>query len=126
MEDIKNREDIARLVVAFYEEVRNNEEIGPFFNRVITDWEEHYRQLTDFWESNLFHRGTYKGNPAMAHSGMDKASGHTVEMKHFGTWMRLWITTIDEKFSGELAERAKNNARKMSTYLFLAIYRGRS
>ncbi|MGS2739478.1 group III truncated hemoglobin [Sinomicrobium sp. M5D2P17] len=125
MKDIQNRKDISNLVSSFYKEVRENEEIGPFFNRVITDWEEHMEKLTDFWESNLFHKAVYKGNPRIAHIHMDTATDHTLEIKHFGEWMRLWIETIDGMFQGELAERAKNNARKMSTHLYLGIYMNR-
>ena len=44
---------------------------------------------------------------------------------HFGIWLNLWFQTIDELFEGEMAQRLKNNARKMSTHLFLRIYQGR-
>ncbi|UGU14655.1 group III truncated hemoglobin [Sinomicrobium kalidii] len=125
MRDIQNREDIFKLVSSFYKEVRQHREIGPFFNETITDWDGHLEKLTDFWESNLFHRGKYKGNPREAHIGVDKKFDHTVDIKHFGEWLTLWFTTIDGLFAGELAERAKNNARKMSTHLFMEIYKHR-
>ncbi|MBC9796135.1 group III truncated hemoglobin [Sinomicrobium weinanense] len=125
MRDIKNREDVFTLVSSFYEAVRKHKEIGPFFNETISDWDEHLEKLTDFWESNLFHRAKYKGNPRDAHIGVDQKSGHAVDIKHFGEWLRLWFTTIDRLFTGELAERAKNNARKMSTHLYLEIYKHR-
>ncbi|WP_461533695.1 group III truncated hemoglobin [Sinomicrobium sp.] len=126
MEDIKNREDVALLVRTFYGQVRENEEIGPFFNKMITDWEEHFEKLTDFWESNLFFKGLYRGNPRIAHAKVDAAFGHSVENRHFGVWLNIWFSTIDSLFAGELAERAKNNARKMSTHLFMSIYRDRT
>ncbi len=63
MNDLKNREDVYMLVSSFYEKVRKNEEIGHFFEDTITNWEEHLNKLTDFWESNLFFKAKYKGNP---------------------------------------------------------------
>ena len=125
-EDLKDRADIKKLVVSFYTKVRKNEEIGYFFNNSIQDWEEHFEKLTDFWESNLFLTGTFRGNPAMAHVKVDMAHENSITEYHFGIWLNLWFQTINELFEGELAERLKHNARKMSTHLFLRIYQGRT
>ncbi len=46
-------------------------------------------------------------------------------MEHFGEWINLWLETIDEHFAGELANRAKNNARKMASHLYLNIFEAR-
>lgn len=125
MRDLENRDDINKLVKNFYSKVRKNEEIGYFFNNSIQDWDMHLEKLTDFWESNLFFTGSFKGNPAMAHVKVDQEHDHSITEYHFGIWMNLWFQTIDELFEGELAQRLKNNARKMSTHLFLRIYQGR-
>ena len=124
-DDLKERADINKLVVSFYSKVRKNEEIGYFFNNTIHDWDEHLEKLTDFWESNLFFTGTFRGNPALAHVKVDREHNNSITEYHFGIWLNLWFQTIDELFQGEMAERLKNNARKMSTHLFLRIYQGR-
>lgn len=124
-EDLKERADINKLVVNFYNKVRQNEEIGYFFNNTIKDWDEHLEKLTDFWESNLFFTGSFRGNPAMAHVKVDRTHHNSITEYHFGIWLNLWFETIDELFEGEMAQRLKNNARKMSTHLFLRIYQGR-
>ncbi|RAV29323.1 group III truncated hemoglobin [Sinomicrobium soli] len=126
MDDIKNRKDVAHLVRTFYKQVREDTEIGPFFNGMISDWEEHFEKLTDFWESNLFLKGKYRGNPRIAHARVDAAFDHSLESRHFGVWLNIWFATVDSLYTGELAERAKHNARKMSTHLFMAIYRDRT
>ena len=123
--DLKDRSDIKQLVVTFYSKVRKNEDIGYFFNNSIQDWEEHLEKLTDFWESNLFFTGSFRGNPAMAHIKVDQNHNESITEYHFGIWLNLWIQTINELFEGEMAERLKNNARKMSTHLFLRIYQAR-
>ncbi len=124
-QDLKTRKDVYLLVSEFYKKVRQNEEIGFFFNNTIKDWNIHLEKLTDFWESNLFFRATYKGNPIKAHNQVDEQNENSISEYHFGIWLNLWFATIDENFEGELAQRAKNNARKMSTHLFLKIYQNR-
>ncbi|WP_300437090.1 group III truncated hemoglobin [Christiangramia sp.] len=123
--DIKNRADVFLLVDSFYKKVRQNGEIGHFFNNTITNWESHLEKLTDFWEGNLFFTGSFMGNPAQAHVKVDAEHKNSITEYHFGIWLNLWFQTIDELFEGEYAQRAKNNARKMSTHLFLRIYQNR-
>ncbi|MDT0678676.1 group III truncated hemoglobin [Autumnicola musiva] len=123
--DLRSRKDIHILVSSFYDRVRKNSEIGYFFNNRISDWDTHISKLTDFWESNLFFTGNFKGNPAMAHVKVDAENDHKITEYHFGIWLNLWFQTIDELFEGEMAQRLKNNARKMSTHLFLRIYQSR-
>ncbi|AVR45992.1 globin [Christiangramia fulva] len=124
-QDIKTREDVYLMVSEFYKKVRVNEEIGFFFNNSINDWDHHFEKLTDFWESNLFFKGSYMGNPVKAHNKVDEQNQNAISEYHFGIWLNLWFETIDSLFEGELAQRAKNNARKMSTHLFLKIYQNR-
>lgn len=123
--DLRNREDVFLLVSSFYEKVRKNNEIGYFFNQRITNWDEHLEKLTDFWEDNLFFAGKYSGNPQKAHIAVDADSTEKINEKHFGTWLNLWLQTIDKLFEGELAERAKHNARKMASHLHLKIFQAR-
>lgn len=124
--EIKSREEVALLVRTFYNtKIRKDETLGPIFNTIVEDWEEHLEKLTDFWESNLLRERKYFGNPMLAHVSVDRKENHTVEMSHFGLWLNLWCQTLDEYFEGELAELAKEKARKMSTNLFLAIFQHR-
>lgn len=125
MQDIKNREDVYLLVSSFYAKVQKNEEIGHFFNDTITNWDEHLEKLTDFWESNLFFKAKFKGNPAKAHIKLDQKYHNALQMEHFGNWINLWFETIDSLFEGENANRAKNNARKMASHLYLTLFEAR-
>lgn len=123
--DINGREDVYLLVSSFYEKVRDNDLLGPFFNGKIKDWDEHLERLTTFWESSLFLKTKYYGNPIEAHVKVDRDSGHKITELHFGTWLNLWIETINEHFEGEYAENAKRRARKMGTFLYLKIFESR-
>ena len=52
--DIKTREDIHLLVSSFYDKVRKDTILGPFFNEAISDWDKHINHLTDFWNQVYF------------------------------------------------------------------------
>lgn len=123
--DIQNREDIARLIHSFYGKIRANEEIGPFFNETITDWDTHLEKLTDFWESNLFGTRKFYGNPIQAHADVDKKFDNTITPTIFGLWLNLWFETLEELFEGENVETLKFRARKMGTVFMTFIYEGR-
>ncbi|MFH6602516.1 group III truncated hemoglobin [Maribacter algicola] len=123
--DIINRDDVSRLVTTFYGKIRKDDTLGPIFNTIITNWEDHFELLTDFWETQLFLRRKYHGNPVIAHQKVDEKIGHSITPEHFGLWLNLWFATIDELFEGETAWIAKNRAQKMSTMLFMQIYQHR-
>ncbi|GGZ90964.1 group III truncated hemoglobin [Algibacter mikhailovii] len=127
--DIDSREDVFLLVSSFYDKVRNDDVLGPFFNNLISDWDGHIEKLTTFWESSLFmtrkleHK--YHGDPLAAHVKVDQDNNHCITELHFGLWLNLWFQTIDELFIGEYAENAKRRARKMGTFLYLKIFEAR-
>lgn len=124
--DITNRVDIFLLVSKFYEKVRKDADIGPFFNNTISDWDAHLEHLTSFWESSLFLKTKYYGDPLEAHARVDAAHDNSITELHFGIWLNLWFQTIDELFEGDYAENAKRRARKMGTFLYLKIFEARS
>lgn len=124
--DIKTRDDIFKLVSSFYNKVRNNKDLGPYFNESIKDWDLHLEHLTTFWESSLFLKTRYSGNPVEIHIQVDRNHNSAISELHFGLWLNLWIETIDELFEGDYAENAKRRARKMSTFLYLKIYEARN
>lgn len=123
--DIVTREDIGLLVHKFYDKIRIDEELGPIFNKVITNWDEHLILLTDFWDTSLLTGKTYSGNPFTAHQRADDATGNIISVNHFGAWLNLWFATVDENFEGENAQTIKRRARKMQTPIFMSIFENR-
>ncbi|WP_430424275.1 group III truncated hemoglobin [Maribacter litoralis] len=127
MTKITNREDVRVLVHTFYDKIRQHNMLGPIFNGHITEeqWPAHLSKLTDFWESNLFGVRTFRGSPSKAHVNVDKNLQHSISQNHFAQWLQLWFETIDELFEGELADRAKEMARRMSTGQYIHIWQNR-
>lgn len=124
--DIQSRQDVENLVRSFYGKVRQHPEIGPFFNETINDWSEHIEKLTNFWETNLFFIKAYKGNPLRAHISVDAQFGHSIEKAHFGNWLELWFSTVDDLYEGKNAHLAKERARNMANIMFIRIFQARA
>lgn len=124
---IQTRKEVDILVRRFYDRVRLHPALGPIFNGVVENWEEHLIHLSDFWEMILLQTGPGAGkfNPVKTHREVDSAVDHGIEQAHFGNWLELWFTTIDEFFEGEAAEYAKEHARRMAHLLFMRIWEAR-
>lgn len=112
MKDIENIADIQVFVDEFYENVRNDELIGPVFLEKIEDWPHHLEKLYAFWNAALFGVPGFKGNPFARHAPLK------IGPEHFTRWLKLFNETIDRHFEGEMAAVAKNRAELMA-YMFL-------
>ncbi len=110
--DLDTRDDIARLVVAFYRYAAMDELLGPVFEAAEVDWPEHIDTLTDFWAWQLLGERGYVGNPLRAHEPVHALTPFTEA--HYERWLDLFVSTIDEYFVGPIAERAKIRAAKMA------------
>lgn len=107
--DIKNQSDIKILVDSFYEKVRADQLIGPIFNEEAqVNWDEHLPKLYAFWSDLLFGTTAYNGRPFPPHIRFN------LELLHFERWLQLFIMTVDEHFSGNKAEEAKQRALRIA------------
>ena len=105
MKDIETRADIEHLINTFYKKVIVDEVIGHFFTEVVTlDWEVHIPVMYDFWESMLFDKTSYTGNPMQKHIALDRKT--KLQATHFDRWLVLWEGTVNEFFKGEHAKMA--------------------
>lgn len=118
MKDLETREDIELLVNTFYKKVQKDSTIGFFFNDVAkVDWNKHLPNMYDFWESILFGKAVYKGNPMQKHFPINDLV--PLKKKHFEHWLFLWRETITELFNGEntqLALYKANNIANLMSY----------
>jgi hemoglobin len=119
--DITTREDIELLVDQFYAKVLNDPLIGYIFKEVAKiDLKNHMPTMYDFWESTLFHKTLYKGNPMKVH--LDLHEKERLEKAHFDKWVALFNQTVDELFQGEKAELAKTRALSIATVMQIKIH----
>ena len=118
--DLEDRTDIELLVNSFYNKVKVDEKIGPFFNDVARiDWNKHLPTMYDFWEMTLLHKGDYKGNTVRVHQALNERS--PLRKEHFEHWVSLFQSTVDELFKGVNAELAKTRALSIATIMQVKI-----
>ncbi|RZJ66977.1 MULTISPECIES: group III truncated hemoglobin [Pedobacter] len=118
--DIIDRNDIILLVDSFYQKVQQNNIIGHIFNQVVqVDWLHHLPKMYDFWESILFGKATYKGNPMLTHFDINKKAA--LKTEEFDAWKRLFFDTVDELFAGENAEIIKQKAQSIADLMHFKI-----
>ena len=107
--DILSLDDIKLLVDTFYDKVREDKLIGPIFDERIQDrWPQHLAKMYTFWQTVLLGEHTYYGSPFPPHAQLP------VEKEHFERWLSLFSNTLQELFSGEIADEAMWRANKMA------------
>ena len=114
--DIRNREDIDRLMVLFYERVMTDEQIGYIFTEVAKlDLDKHLPVIGDFWETLLFRTGDYSRHgrtPLEVHGELNEKT--PLRPEHFERWLVIFRETVDELFEGEAADFIKMRARAIA------------
>lgn len=78
------RPALVHLLRYFYADVRQQQEIGPIFNRQITDWPAHLEKIADFWSGMTGGPAVYAGAMPVKHLPLGLAG------KHFEAWLDLW------------------------------------
>ncbi|MCF3131105.1 group III truncated hemoglobin [Streptomyces olivochromogenes] len=111
--DIRGREDVERLVAQFYGAAFADPLLGPVFIDIARmDLAEHLPVMCDFWETVLFRAGLYRRNAFTVHAELHSQA--SLGGAHFARWLALWTQTVDLLHSGEKAELAKEQARRIA------------
>tara|TARA_A100001391_G_scaffold202202_2_gene191165 strand:- start:562 stop:954 length:393 start_codon:yes stop_codon:yes gene_type:complete len=107
--DILKLDDVKYLVDSFYGKIREDKLLKEIFNSNIQDrWPQHLEKMYTFWQTVLLSEHTYYGSPFPPHAKM------LIDKEHFDRWLQLWFETIEENFTGEIADEAKWRASKMA------------
>ncbi|MBA9077669.1 MULTISPECIES: group III truncated hemoglobin [Rufibacter] len=107
--DIATEDDIKLLVDTFYNNVNQDELLGPVFNDVAhVDWAHHLPKMYNFWSTVLFGSMAYKGQPFPRHLSLP------IERAHFTRWIVLFTQTVEDLFAGEMADQAKQKATSIA------------
>lgn len=105
MEALNDENAIRKMVILFYDKIKINPQLGGLFHSAIGNrWDSHIDTMVLFWRHVLLGEMIYEGRPAQKHMDMP------LRKEHFEEWLRLFNETIDENFSGEIAELAKERA----------------
>ena len=114
--DITNRQDIIRLVDAFYERIRKDDKLGPIFEDIAhVNWNTHLPRMYDFWDSVIFRTGTFRGNPLVAHAKLVPLAD--MGRATFDRWLTLFRETVFELFEGTQAALIVRSAEDMANVI---------
>ncbi len=113
LHDIETREDVERLVRAFYTKALTDPIIGFIFTDVAKlDLEGHVPRITSFWATILLGEQSYGSGAFRPHADLHAKVG--LREGHFDRWLQLWFGTVDEQFAGEKANQAKVHALRVA------------
>lgn len=116
IQDLDRRGAIHDLVVDFYREVVFDDLLHPVFGEIAeVDWSTHIPRLIDYWCRVLLGEVGYEGNLLGAHRHLHALSALRTE--HFDRWYALWVETIDARWDGPAAQRAKEHAARIGASL---------
>jgi hemoglobin len=117
--DISTRDDVLELVRAFYREAAVDDLLAPVFHAAHVDWAEHIPRVTDFWSWQLLGEPGYRRHTLAAHEPSHALVPFTDA--HYERWLAIWTSTVDDEFTGPVADVAKQRAsriaRAMQRYL---------
>lgn len=124
--DLDHPEAVSELVDAFYRKVLADPTLAPVFLHVArVDLDEHLPIIEAFWRRMLLGHRSYARNMVARHAAVHARFG--LRQRHFDRWLALFIQTVDERFAGPYAERARRLAatiaRNLHDYLHAPEHR---
>ncbi len=119
---MSTRADLDELIHALYVRLMKDAQIGKFFTEVVPlNLAHHIPKIASFWENVLFQTGDYQGEPMSAHLRLNHLS--KLEPSDFEVWLSHFDAVVDERFVGEIAERAKQRAHSIAMLMQIKITR---
>ncbi len=111
--DIDSSECLQSFLRDFYQDVAQDQLLGPMFNDVAqVDWATHLPKIASFWNRFLFGIEGYAGNPMAAHMSVHEQRPFT--MDHFVRWLELFHDALNANWQGENVERMKGLAANVA------------
>lgn len=114
--DLNDPEAISELVDAFYARVLVDPTLAPMFTQVAAvDLDHHLPTIKAFWRKMLLGRPDYDRNMVARHAAVHARMPLTG--RHFDRWLALFTRTIEERFAGPGADRARTLAVRIAANL---------
>lgn len=114
--DLNSPEAVSELVDAFYARVLADPTLAPMFTEVAAvDLDHHLPTIKAFWRKMLLGRPDYDRNMVARHAAVHARMPLT--RRHFDRWLALFTRTVDERFAGPGADRARTLAVRIAANL---------
>lgn len=119
--DLATPTEVHHLVIDFYREVVFDELLEPVFGDVAeVDWAEHIPKLIDYWCWILFQQEGYAGAVTKVHRHLHGQA--PIRPEHCDRWYGLWERSVDARWAGPQADRAKSHASTLMTGLAKHVF----
>ena len=120
MRELNSPDAITELVDAFYGKVLADDVLAPVFQGI--DLPRHKPKIYAYWRKMLLgEHDAYRRNMIARHQALH--SRHPLQHQHFQRWLALFLDTVDERFSGTIADRARRLAPMITTNLQKTLLR---
>lgn len=111
--DMDSRENIEWFVDRFYERLLSDEQLAPIFVDVAAiDLAVHLPHIKDYWCKLLLGDTRYQRHTMNIHRQLH--GKRPLQAEDFQRWLAFFTATVDEHFTGERAERAKQVAASIA------------
>lgn len=112
--ELDSPQAITELVDAFYAKAVADAILAPIFEEL--DLELHLPKVYAYWRKMLLsERDVYRRNMIAKHRQLHDR--YPLQHRHFQRWLTLFEETVDERFAGHAAIRAKRLASTVATHL---------
>jgi hemoglobin len=113
------RDDIDRLVRAFYADVFADAEIGPIFAPFAAErWPQHLERMVEFWCTTLLRTKSFRGNVLVKHVNLLPQ----LQPAHFARWLTLWARHTERHIAPVDAAELQATAAGIARNLHLGCF----
>ena len=121
--DLDSPERIREFVDAFYGRMLRDPQLAPIFLDVAAiDLDKHLPLIRSYWEKLILGSGDYKRHTMNIHRALH--AKRALQPADFERWLHLFHTTVDERFEGSKAERAKQVAAHIAANMNKSLNEG--
>ncbi len=113
---------IEEMVNTFYAKIRQDDVLGPIFERRVEDWPLHLERMVLFWRAVLRSEPTFRiserGAPPILHQRIAE-----LEAAHFDRWLSIFCDVVDQTYTAPHARRVRDAASRIANALSLHLPR---
>ena len=120
--DLDSREQIAAFLQKFYDKLLQDPVLAPIFLEVAgINIRVHLGHIQAYWEKLLLGEDNYQRHTMNIHRALHGKRALTEA--EFDRWLDFYVSTVDENFTGQYADKAKRIASHITGNMKTRIVR---
>lgn len=119
--DLDSPERVRIFVEAFYDGMLQDAVLGPIFlDTAAIELDKHLPLIRAYWEKLLLGAREYRRHTMNIHREL--ADKRPLQRSDFERWLTFFVATMDQRFAGPHAERAKMLAGNIATNMYNTLH----